>query len=283
MRLKFILYAILICAVGQGCNIINPTEPIPTYIHIDSFIYTNASTDPADVGGVGTSHAITSAWVYYNNNAIGNFILPANVPIIASGHGLLQIAPGVVLNGLSSFQGLYPFYRADTSSFDAAPGKVINYTPKTEYILGLAKFPWYCDFQTAPAFTVYDSGGVNLIKPPGANYGTITITIPGDSTEVISTKGFPITAGASYCELDYKSNMPMSVGMMAVSGGLAILGPYYIIGLNETPNWQKIYISLINFTTLYPADTYYLVFKAALPPGQASGTVYLSNIKIVTY
>lgn len=282
MKFINIFLAVVVCALVQGCNIVNPAEQIPTFIHIDSFTFIDNPDPSKPPAGM---HKIGSVWVYYNNNPVGQFDLPADVPVLATGYGQLQLAAGITQNGLESYQSLYPFYQRDTSSFEAVPGKTINYTPKTQYSYAL--FPWTDNFDNgSSSFTPIDANGANMIPVPygsstGAKYGNITLTHEGDSTEVISQKSFKKPSTTTFCELEYKSDVPIYMGLLGATS-TATIGPYYIIGLKENADWQKIYINLATFISNYPADNYFVVFKAVVPAGKQSGNVSLDNLKIVT-
>src|SRR3954469_7333951 len=103
----YLFVVIAACFMQQGCNIINPAEPTPTYVHIDSF------NMQGNVNVTGTnSHKITNVWVYYNNHSMGVFNLPVTVPIITEGtNGVLRLQPGIDANGFSTIEIPYPFYR----------------------------------------------------------------------------------------------------------------------------------------------------------------------------
>src|SRR5947208_2212519 len=126
---------LLFCAMlpWWGCNVINPHEPTPTYVHIDSFHFV---ANPTYVGTT-ISHKITTVWAYYNNNPIGEFDLPCTIPVVTNGEtGTLELAPGILINGLNSSLTAYPFYTLDTFRLPTMPGKIVNHTPVTEFDKG---------------------------------------------------------------------------------------------------------------------------------------------------
>lgn len=111
-----------IALTWQGSNTINPIGRVPTYIHIDSFTFQNNSSL-----NLPTTHAISNVWVYYNDNPVGEFDLPCTIPIIATGSQQVQLFPGIIVNGLNSLTGIYPFYTADTFTLAAQPGNHVQY------------------------------------------------------------------------------------------------------------------------------------------------------------
>jgi len=52
-------------------HLINPAEPIPSYIHIDKI---DLTTDYSSQGT--SSNKITDAWIYVDNELIGAFEMP---------------------------------------------------------------------------------------------------------------------------------------------------------------------------------------------------------------
>ena len=66
---KYVAFLIIFPA----CNLINPKEQVPTYLHLDRFTFSNP--DSSYTGS--SSHDIPSAWVYVNDQPVGTFDLPA--------------------------------------------------------------------------------------------------------------------------------------------------------------------------------------------------------------
>ncbi len=110
-RFILLIFTAICVLFFQDCNVINPPEKTPTYIHIDS-VHVNINPYLTNVSA---SSNITCIWVYYNENPIGTFDLPATIPVMTTsdtGVGQLQIAPGIAVDGLNNLLGVYPFYRA---------------------------------------------------------------------------------------------------------------------------------------------------------------------------
>jgi hypothetical protein len=287
MRINFTLF-VIIAGLGffaGGCNIINPKEQVPTYIHIDSFkfnpnpLFTNISS----------SHDINNVWVYYNNNLIGEFDLPATVPIIASGRGNLEVSPGVLENGQNSLVLVYPFYALDTSSFTAQPGKVINYTPKTTYFSNirtnvLSNFEsgiYFVRSAGSQAMTVVTSDSL-VFEGHGA--GAVYLNAVGDSSVDSSVNTFTIPANSqAYIEFNYKSSVPFYIGLQANLGTVTSSAPYYLIGINPSNQWGKFYLNVSDFATQYKGTSYNLYIKAVLADGQASGRLLIDNIQLIYF
>lgn len=287
--LKYCFFLFSLLPIFFSCNIINPAEPTPTYIHIDSFSVRKNGLIPT----VTTSSQISAIWVYYNNNPIGEFDLPATFPVITdgTGNGTLEIYPGIVINGLYDHMDIYPFYVPDTSfSFAPQPGKILTYEPKTEYFNSV-KINWSDNFaQGAPTgFNLYDGNIFMTIDTSredvfeGNGCGKIYMNNPGVDSSEDSTVAFPIRSGDGYIEINYKSDVPFYVGLRTNLSSYVSSSPNYLAGFYPSATWQKAYVSISQFTFQYTGTSYNLFVKTSLPPGQATGTLLLDNIQIVTF
>ncbi len=272
------LFVVMVC-LGQSC-VKNDPGSVPTYIHVDSFSFYPSPTAPSDAAN---THQINSVWAYYNNSPIGVFDLPANIPVITNGTGVLTLKPGVSVSGLNNFMAPYPFYKDDTSTFSPQPGKTIHYIPKTTYF-SASKFISISSFNpsTGTRFTRV-SGTVDIQTNLASGYGFITLNAPIDTlSEDSSTVPFTIPLNAdAYIEFDYKCTIPFFVGLR---GNLASLTTkVYLAGIYPSDHWQKFYLSVKDFEAQYQATNYNLYLKASLPAGQTTGTVMIDNIQLVYF
>jgi hypothetical protein len=273
----------------SGCNVINPKETTPTYIHIDSFKFNAANYETQGA----STHDIRTIFVYYSdnvnnvNNPVGTFDLPATFPVIANGTGTLQIMPGIAEDGLQDFQGAYPFYTTDTFSFAANPGKIINHTPVTGYNTS-GKFLFLDNFDVANNFT-YLSGTDSMVIThdqdkvlQGGGSGYIYLTRDSASCEEIQVpNAFPISS-VTYLEFDYKCDIPFTVGFVGFSNAANSV-PYYIGGLKASSGvWQHAYFNYSQIPNSFPFDTYRVTLKTVLPTGQATGYVLIDNVKVIS-
>ena len=274
VTLNYILLFFFIGSMGVGCNKEKEKAPIPTYVHIDSF---NFAPNPFGA----SSHRITNVWVYYNNNPVGVFDLPATFPVITDGtEGKLTVAPAIPMDGLNNFIVKYPFYKSDTSTLISQPGKTVVYTPSTGYYTS-ARFKKISDFNGITGFKLY-SGSVQIVVDSAA--GSITLSAPSDTlSEDSSLVNFPLTVGLdAFIELDYKNTIPFYVGIQANLDNL-YSQKIYLSGLNPVSEWRKFYLSLKDFAGQYKATSYTVFIKTYLTAGQTSGKVSLDNIQLVYF
>ena len=298
-RLKFLLLLLIGGLCWQGCTVINPAEPTPTYIHIDSFHFVqnnalhtyNANNGAQTTFLAPTSHSITVAFVYYNNSPVGIFDLPATFPIIATGSGHLEISPGIIADGENNDVINYPFYTIDTSTFTAQPGKIINYTPQTQFysdakVSTIANF----EFGLAP-FGEWQGSPVGVFNTQqdsltfeGFHSGEIRLTSPSADSSVDSTSfSFAIPSGQAYIEFDYNTNIPFYVGLQANVNNLISTTPDFLSGIYPGTGWQKFYLEVDGFTAETLGTSYYFYIKTVLLPGQTNGRLLIDNIQLVTF
>jgi len=286
-------YIIILCCfglLGAGCNIINPVEQTPTYVHIDSFQFVN---NPL-VRSLTNSHAISSVWVYYNNNPLGEFDLPVTFPVITNGSstGEIQLYPGVSINGLNDYPNIYPFYQPDTSLIlKNEPGKIITYAPHTTFYT-TTKIGWNTNFsEGAPSGLALAAGNIPLqtvVQPDslvfeGSGSGMVYMNNPGVDSSVDSSAAFTIPSGDAYIEFNYKSDVQFYFGLQSNLSTLISAAPFYLAGINPSNTWQKFYLNITQFIFEYTGTNYNLYIKTSLPAGQPTGRLLLDNIQIVTF
>ncbi|MCB0696212.1 MAG: hypothetical protein KDC07_02540 [Chitinophagaceae bacterium] len=288
MRLKNLLFLVPVILSVTGCNIINPAEPVPTYIKIDSFHF--VSNNPVKEGPI--SQGITNVWIYYNNSPVGAFDLPCNVPVITDGEkGQISVAPGIKLNGLVALQPQYPFYRFDATTLITNPGNVQEFIPTTSYI-DAAKFPYKEDFEVGNSFQAFipeatDDTSIFRTTDPdnvltGGGAGMIYLTSEHAYSQNISNTGFDIPQGEAYIEINYKGNISFEVGLYnTLTNGVDAYDS--IFGVNASDTWKKIYIELASYTGANKGTNYKVMIMTSLKEGQTSGHLAIDNIKVVTF
>lgn len=285
MRTKFLLTVLLLWIAGAGCNVINPPEKVPTYIRIDSFKL--IGVNPSDV----TTHAINTAWVYFNNQIAGVYNLPANIPVIADEAGQIQVNPGVNFTGYGGYKVIYPFYTFDSINITPQPGKVIQFTPTVRY-QSTVKFKYQEDFETGNTFEPFNNyvtddtslirtNNPSLVWNGEGGSGYIYLTQANSYSQNINNTGFSITKGEAYIEIDYKCNVDFKVGLQATVSGNTLYEPIATIKPNE--QWGKLYIGLQDFLSRFTSNQYRVVILAELPAGQTDGYVLVDNIKVLSY
>lgn len=284
IRRGFYLLSVCLLFALPGCNLINPEEEIPTYVRVDSFQYQATPTFP-----VSGSHKINSVFVYDENSLLGVWELPALIPVLAKdANKRLTLLPGVDYNGIRSQQTAYPYYRADTLTVTPQPGQVIAVTPTTGYVTN-AQLLWSENFELSNKMSVRMSGDTGIIPVTGAELvfegarsGGIFLTGEGQSSENISTDGFPIDyRQETFLELNYKNSVPVQIGILTTPYSTGEAYYEYLIGLKPTENWNKIYVSLRNFAGNFQGAQYRIILRARDENG-AAGYALFDNLQVIT-
>lgn len=278
-NIKLLGFLLTVSLFFQQCNIINPAETVPTYVHIDSFHVTN-----------GESANITAVTAYYNSNPIGTFDLPATFPVLVTDSGQLQLAPVIAVNGQNGLVVSYPFYTFYQAGITAHPGKVVNYIPQTNYFPN-AKIQKIAYFNSGIVDFVQRGGNVpmvttnadSLIIAAGEWSGAIFLNNVGDSSVDSSIASFTIPSGEAFIEFDYNTTVPFYVGLQPfLSNGYSDI-PYYLVGVKPNGKWQKFYVTVQGYASQIQGNYYHLYIKAVLGDNQSSGRLLIDNIKLVTF
>jgi hypothetical protein len=126
---KLLLFlSISIILIISSCELYNPSEPIPAYIHIDKInLTTTFSTEGSN------SHKITDAWIYIDEQLVGCFELPATFPVLYEGSHQIKIRPGIKVNGIAATRSPYPFYINYDTIVNLQKGAKLNLTPTVKY------------------------------------------------------------------------------------------------------------------------------------------------------
>ena len=258
------IFLLLVFAGMQSCNLINPAEPVPAYIKIDTTYITS------DYNNQGTaSHHITDSWVYVETALQGGYGLPTNFPVLnANGNVTVNIRPGVELDGLSAQHVIYPFYQTYDTVVNLQPGIVTTIIPRTTYISG-AIFPWIEDFddgsfsfeRNSNSDTALFATSTNAFE--GAQSGVFYLSSTRLTCEYQTYDKYTLPKNKiNVIELNYNSENTMEVGLLKVNSDQTTT-KLPIIVLKPSLKWNKIYLDLsptINTQTIQPLG-YKVYFK----------------------
>jgi hypothetical protein len=284
-----ILFSLLIggplVILVNSCELINPAEDIPSFIHIDSI---DVKINNPSAEGTG-SHKISDAWVYVDDELIGAFELPATVPILKEGTHRLTIRAGIKSNGISSTRPYYPFYEPVVyDNFKLYKDSIIKINPVTHYSDG-AKIAWIEGFEDGGVSLINASDDTTSLNKTNdhslvfeGNYSAYARILPGDTSfffRSTDTYKLPIS-GYSYLELNYKNNNKFVVGLIANINGTLVTLP--VLVLNRSDNWNKIYINLTMMVYNYSTATDFYIFVSSVRESDvAEPLIYLDNLKLV--
>jgi hypothetical protein len=265
-----------------SCNIINPKEPTPYFIQIDSVQF--SGTDYVKYGST-ASKKITDVWVYYENNLLGAFELPAKVPIIPKANTSVDIRAGIAVNGISATKNVYPFYTISTHDLDKPTGNVQKIIPQFTYIESL-KMLYNFDFESGNPFTAKTAGIDSALSYTttqvyeGSRSGIMYLDNTHQVNESIVNELIYLEKNQPYYfELNYKCDTDFEIYLLSKKNGT--FNSNYVGGVKAKDVWNKIYFNIGALNSTVQADAYQIIIRAALKPGATSSYVAIDNFKLI--
>ncbi|PCJ87787.1 MAG: hypothetical protein COA57_04320 [Flavobacteriales bacterium] len=271
----------------SACEVINPQEEIPSYIHIEKIDL--KITDTNTQGSA--SHNITDAWVFVDDELIGAFELPKTIPILKAGNHTLKVRAGIKNSGATLLRTTYPFFNSyvNDTTFTLFRDSVITITPVVTY--NTDDFTWIEDFED-PAISIIELSNTDTILESTQDAakvfeGTASGVIYLDSAHPIyrgaTNDAYNLPKGGKevYLELDYKTSTLLVVGLIANNPTNVNEEP--VIFIFPTDDWNKIYIDLSQQVSIETdALSYRISFTADISnDSEPSAEIYLDNLKLI--
>jgi hypothetical protein len=277
---------LLMCGFCQSsCDIINPDEPIPARIKIEPF---DLQVNP---GQGSDRHKITDVWVAHDQNFLGVFSPPVEIPFLTDGNVTsFTFHPGIRNNGITDDPIIYPMYTDYVIDLTLAPGSFTTVNPVTRYKTGVT-FSLNADFETGNDFvdnrdtfpsTVVTRSMTDVFE--GEYSGEIVLTreaphiIVGNALAMI----LPTDGTPCYLEFQYKSEMEMSIGILGISiTGVEASNFFYLVKPSE--NWNMLYVELTDRLQESGFSGYKILFQSLYPSNSTKTElrIFLDNVKVV--
>jgi hypothetical protein len=266
-----------------GCDLINPSEPIPAFIRVDEIL-----VDP--VGGTGTTaQQFEEVWVYLDGNLRGAYSLPAVIPLLVNGPAEILMFPGIRVNGVRSHANFYPFFEPLEQNFDLVPGETQTVQVRTRY-RSTTTIAYLEDFETGNSLTDEIDGDVNTIAQrvttgayEGSGCGLINLNADADYIQVATQPlmtNLPVNGTPVYIELHYKNNVEFAIGLIGHIQGLPPTQATILI-LRPQEDWYKVYVDLSPALNASQLQAYQLVFSAVHDSTLTQSQVFMDNLKVV--
>lgn len=267
----------------SGCEIINPEEEVPAYIHIPAFeLITSFDQGTA-------AHNITDAWVYVDQDIQGVYELPVTFPVLAAGKHTISLRPGIKINGIASTRISYPFFESRDFHLELQPGKIDTLRPVTAY-QEETDFAWIENFES-PGISMEATPGSDTAMGKqkdeafeGAFSGVIHLNDERSYFEAVTINAYKLPTGLtpSYLEMNFKTNNTLVVGLIANSpGSVKVLE---ILVLNPTDEWKKIYVNLgATVSRQSGVVDYNVILRAGLDEGIEEAEILVDNLKLVHF
>ncbi len=276
---------IVIFITVSSCSWLDREIQVPSYIYIPSYSFQALPTQ-------GTSSSnISDAWVFVNGQKIGAFELPATIPVLASGNCVIDIYPGIKLNGTSSTRAVYTFYTRYTTETILYPDSTVTIAPSAVYEDGLT-FDFIEDFESVGIiFDKTDRSDTTLMKIDdpehvfeGSYCGYVALESGNDFFEAktLNTYNLPKTGAFCFVELNCKSTVPFYIGLFSNEFNYSTQHPIVVITPSET--WKKLYINLTpTLSRLQSALNFNIFIAAQLEENTTNGKIWIDNIKLIHY
>lgn len=276
---------ILLLSLFSSCSLLPPEEAYFGYLKIPA-----VSLNSSKVSGF-PSHNIRDVWVYGDEQALGVYNLPSQIPVLSTGvPTTFRVRGGIKQNGNNATSIEYPFYNdvvfSQKIAEDETHTKSMIFSYKDEAIFDLVE-----DFEGGNLFMSDVDGDANTtlgriagVSPYGNYCGSIHLTKVNDAIEVSHFTSFPNSKnkkGAVYLEFDYKCDEKIFVGSILEKSGVLI--KEYKVLVTESSSWKKFYLDLTNEISKSDVISYKVVFSAALVSGNSEANIYLDNIKLIHF
>jgi hypothetical protein len=283
---------LVIAIVLSGCiKDNNPSRP--AYVYVEN-IFFEADTM---LGQGSSSSNITDVWVSVDGQQLGANNLPALFPVILDENfptNSVRISAGIKDNGITNTRAIYPFYESYVASVDLESGKIDTFRPTLQYPSN-ANIILVEDFEdpNQPIFTEELDGNPNtemitqMDEVFEGNYsGSLVLDSANlDCTVATSVRYFNlngVSASAVYLEMDFKTNTPFQVGLIAHYGG-SDREVLYKGGANASTSWKKIYFNLTEEVFGANATEYSVVIRALKYVNAADPEIYIDNVKLIHF
>lgn len=282
--------AVTLAGTTAGCDR-NEAAPY-VLLEIDSL---TLAPDPSR--GTSSAH-IRSVWVESEGKNIGVFPLPAKIPLpLNNPAASVRIYPGVEVNGISSFQAIYEFYKPYERDLNSSFGSTVKWPPMGPAVLEYetwSKIVIVEDFESAGiqlapsqrSDTVWTLTSAERFTPPLGESNSASgmiILRPGQQIfEAITQQAYVLPRGGQnvYLEFNYKSTMPFSMGVVANQPGQTT--QQSTVTFRDKSVWAKAYVNLVTEVSGFPSAIDYNLFVGAVRtrPDKAD-TLWLDNLKLV--
>ena len=244
-----------------------------------------------DEGG-GTSK-ITDVWVSVNDRSLGIWELPARVPVLSNGSNRISIAAAIKQNGAFDDRLRYPFYRSYDTQVELAPETAVSVAPVVTYAESLSF--WVESFnEGSNQFNIPEESDTTLllytvasnpdIVLDGSACGGFVLTQERPGMSMYTDENFTPTSGPAFLEMDYSTDLEITIGFRYVQDGTQRGEPWLILVPTASEGdlrWNKVYIDVSNFMNTSGITERNFYLAAALPSGRNSAHVYLDNFKLV--
>lgn len=263
---------------------------VPSYIHLKPVVLTSNNQD---VQGY-PSAKVEDVFVFSNGTTRGLFAIGADVPLQNTGKTNIRISPAIKYNGYGEQKAIYPMFNFFEKDIDLTENKVDSVQPVFTYVEN-AFFPFVEDydgngvqFEYNPQFKL---NGDTIIKDnsdkawlPGKNSGRVQMGSGASSENILEVYSKVFTNWPTYTdfylEMDYKGNIPITVGLYATNAQFETSRVKMYI-TNPKEDWNKLYLDLQPEINSRGSNIQYRLFISFNRADVVNPEAWIDNIKII--
>jgi len=274
-------------------------QVVPSYLYIpilnSSGIYSISGSDSSEIYG---------AKVFVNNQLVGVYQTPVEVPIFSEGEQTIKTVAVVKKNGFPNDLIPYPYFDFSTNAVFLETDKTVNLTPTVEYISTSTVDYWYEDFENPTIrFETTDNSDGELVKTQnpelvfvddsngdGANSTSGLFELNSDTAYIksLTNENFIYKKNTNaFVEINYKNNQPFFFDIVVFNQvGQVEKIPFF--QFKETINsdgelyWNKIYLeigSILN--TIDQLSSFEICFEMQKDNTVSNSIVMIDNVKLI--
>ncbi len=258
----------------------------PTFIQIPEVMV-------SPKGGQGTAdHDISEIWVYVDNELLGAFSVGNSFPVISEKPFSLDLFAGIRENGQALDPRIYPFYQSLQVPLQPTPDETQTVRPVFPYH-SATLFKLMEDFEQGHSLdddldgdpeTLLEITDQRPIEGKSAR-GTLTQEHPVlevATSEIIND--LPTTGESAFLELQYRSDVPVQVGLRGHGTGITPASFYKLV-LFPTEESRKIYINIAPDLQASQLQGYQVIFLATFDVDLklSDQLIYFDNIKLLHF
>ena len=283
---RLYLIIILLVVSNLGCALFENFDELPMYIEVNEVGLTTTVLE-------GTArHNILDIWPNADGQSLGVFEMPISFPVLDNDltTDMIYFA-GIRRVGFDDDHTIYPFYERITFERDFVPEtriiEELNFNYKDETV-----FRFIEDFETNNVFTRDVDGDpetkIELSTSDGVEGSCALVTLTETNQEfavasAIEYTGIPTNGTPVYLELDYFTEINLSIGLQADVNGTEF--EQYFLTLTPNQSWNKVYIDLSEILQDSGLDSYRILLGALkdVNGGESEVEIRFDNIKLLHF
>lgn len=285
MYLRIFFYFLVLLAFA-GCKTIDPEEPIPGYLKINSIAFVDSTSAQPQKEGV---QKFSDAWVYIDEVLQGVYEVPAQVPVLLSGTHQVRILPGIEVNGIAATRSPYDFVKKYESDVNFSSGAITSIEPLTSYE-NFADVKFNEDYETPTLLFDTSNRGNSAIQRiglpdafRGGHSGMVALNDTDNVFDMETSNTYTVNRfnpNSIYFEMNYKTDAPINIGIYVHNG--STVNKQSKLVLNPTSTWNKVYINLsAEIKAITPGQSFSVYISSVKPESLSSGMIYFDELKLV--